>query len=198
MGREALIRADVAGISAEVKVLLESTELILRAPIGRRFPTSAITEVVVDGEMLRLRCGAEPLVLYLGERAARSWATAITTPPPTLRDKLGLAGEAQALLIGDTDDAELLAAMQNSLTADRTAATLLIACIHGPEDLRDALAALSAGPAVPIWTVYPKGKGVTFGDGEIREILRGEGLRDTKSCAVSAALTATRYQPPRS
>ncbi|MDQ1130699.1 hypothetical protein [Microbacterium sp. SORGH_AS_0888] len=198
MGREAVVQAEVAGRLVDLKALLEASELILRAPISRRIPIRDITEVVVDGDALRLRCGEEPLVLHLGERAAHSWAKAILTPPPTLRDKLGLSDGATAIMVGETDDPALLAATQDSLTSDRRTAGMIIACIHRPDDVVDALAILASGPPVPMWAVYPKGRNVAFGDSAIRDALRREGMRDTKTCAVSAVLTATRYHPGRS
>lgn len=209
MGREAVIRVEISGRSEEAKVLLEATELILRAPVSRRLPISGITDVAVDGVALRLTYEGEPIVLHLGERAARSWATAITTPPPTLRHKLGLSGAAKAMLAGapsapgehgDPDapgGPELQEATQGSLTTDRAAADMIIAHVTGPDDLRAALDLLSEGPPIPLWAVYPKGGAVAFGDAAIREALRGRGLRDTKACAVSATLTATRYVPAR-
>lgn len=197
MGREAVIRVEVSGRTEDVKALLESAELILRSPIGRRFPISGITGVAVDGAVLRLTCGGEPIVLHLGERAAASWAKAITTPPPTLRHKLGLSGAAKALLVGDPDEAELQDATQGSLTTDRAAADMIIARVTGPDDLQAALNLVSEGPPVPLWAVYPKGRAVSFGDAAIRHALRDRGLRDTKTCAVSATLTATRYDPAR-
>ena len=47
--------------------------------------------------------------------------------------------------------------------------------------------------AFSLWTIYPKGRGVAFGEREIRTVLRAAGFRDTKSCAVSGLLTTTRY-----
>jgi hypothetical protein len=72
---------------------------------------------------------------------------------------------------------------------------MLVACITGPEDLDAAEAMQARYPRLPIWAVYPKGRNVPFGDSAIRDTLRAHGFRDTKSCAVSARLTATRYNP---
>jgi hypothetical protein len=72
-------------------------------------------------------------------------------------------------------------------------AAMLIARIDGPDDLAAAMAAQADCPGLPIWAIYPKGKNQTFGDGAIRAALRAAGFRDTKSCAVSDRLTATRY-----
>ncbi|WP_109776577.1 hypothetical protein [Quadrisphaera granulorum] len=197
MTRVELTTVDGGGAEAlagEAKVLLEAAELVLRAPFRRRFATAQITDVVVDGDVLRLRCGPDEVALHLGGRAAVSWAKAIATPPPSLRQKLGLADGARPLLVGDTDDAALLEALKGTTTTDRAAADLLVACVATADDLLAALDVHADGPPVPVWVVYPKGKGVMFGDAAVREVLRGRGFRDTKTCAVSDRLTATRYQ----
>jgi hypothetical protein len=72
---------------------------------------------------------------------------------------------------------------------------MLVACITSPQDLAAAEAVQAQYPHLPIWAIYPKGRNVPFGDSAIRETLRAHGFRDTKACAVSARLTATRYNP---
>ena len=64
---------------------------------------------------------------------------------------------------------------------------LMIVCAHPGDEY------LFLSGALPLWTVYPKGKAGQFGDTAIRTALRDAGWRDTKSCAVSERLTATRY-----
>jgi hypothetical protein len=60
-------------------------------------------------------------------------------------------------------------------------------------DLEAALAVARAAPALPLWCVYGKGKHGGIGDAAIRKYLRDHGYIDSKSCAVSDNLTATRY-----
>lgn len=192
MGREALVHAEVGGEAGEVRALLESSELILRGEIRRRFPKAAMTDLRVEDDMLCFVCQGGAVRLALGARAAASWAEAIAKPPPSLRAKLGLDKGAKARLIGACDDEVLAEAIDGALAPAGEAATMLIACVNGPDDLAKALDALSAAPQMALWAIYPKGK-VTFGDTAIREALRAQGLRDTKSCAVSERLTATRY-----
>ena len=74
---------------------------------------------------------------HLGD-AAQTWYTAITTPPPSLRAKLGLDRGAKALLYGECDDPELAAALDGVLADDGAHAAMLVACITGPEDLAAA------------------------------------------------------------
>jgi hypothetical protein len=64
--------------------------------------------------------------------------------------------------------------------------------LNTPGDLANAFALAEDAPDLPLWCVYPKGKS-TVSDAVVRDYLRGRGYIDSKSCAVSARLTATRY-----
>lgn len=194
MGKEADIRADVDDTSGEVRALLERDELILRGEIRRRFPRATLQDATVADGVLSFTGAGQQVRLHLGDAAA-TWHAAITTPPPSLRAKLGLDRGAKALLHGACHDADLAAALDGVLTENGAEAAMLVACLAGPEDLAAAEALQARYPRLPIWAVYPKGRNVPFGDGAIRETLRAHGFRDTKSCAVSSRLTATRYNP---
>lgn len=193
MGREVVIHAEVGNEAGEVRVLLESQELILRGEIRRRVPKVRITGLVIEGDMLCFRHDSEHYRLALGEKMAVSWAEAITKPPPSLRAKLGLDKGGLALLYGEIDDSPLAEAISGAVTEDPDQAVLIVALINCAADLETAFALWQQTPALPIWTIYPKGKATGFGDAAVRESLRARGLRDSKSCAVSERLTATRY-----
>lgn len=193
MGREALTWAEVGSEAGDVRALLESTELVLRGDIRRKFPRLRLARVRVEGDFLRFDCDGERVALQLGSTVARRWAKAIDTPPPNLRAKLGLAEGARALRVGVFDDPELESALAGVLVDGVENADMIIACVSEAADLDAALAIHAASPALPLWVVHPKGKRVAFGDGEIRSVLRARGFRDTKSCAVSDQLTASRY-----
>lgn len=193
MGREAITRTEVGDETGEVRALLENTELILRGDVRRRFPRDLLANVHVDGEALRFTCDGETVALHLGAGVAPAWAKAIATPPPSLRAKLGLAIGARAYRVGRFEDVALDEAMAGTLVDIVADADMMTACLADPANLETALAVHAAKPAIPVWAVYPKGKGVAFGDGEIRSRLRALGFRDSKSCSVSARLTATRY-----
>lgn len=192
MGREASVRAEIGGETGEVRALLESTELILRGAIKRRYPKAELRDVSVEGETLRFTSGGETVRLHLGARVAQSWAKAIATPPPSLGAKLGL-DKGRAFVVGRFDDPVLAEALDGATVDDPANATLLIAPIDGPDDLARATALQGAHPHLALWAIYSKGRDVAFGDSAIRTALRGAGFRDTKSCAVSERLTATRY-----
>ncbi|MEJ1935117.1 hypothetical protein WDZ92_33395 [Nostoc sp. NIES-2111] len=192
MGREALVHIQVGDEAGEAKALLEAQELILRGEIRRRYAKSQMEDVRVEGPLLLFRCAGETVSLRLGEKVAAAWRVAIATPPPALRVKLGLDKGQKALVLGACDDADLADALGEARTDARAEAAMVIARIDGPEDLQAAQAVCGG---LPLWTVYPKGKAASFGDTAIRKALRDAGWRDTKSCAVSERLTATRYHP---
>lgn len=191
MGREAVISATAGEDAGEVKATLESGELILRGAFRRRWPRAALTGVRIEEGALLLTAAGEPVRLDLGALAG-AWAKALATPPPSLRSKLGL-DKGKALVIGPVTDAELSAALEDASVASLEEATLVVAVIETEADLARALAALEGRRDRPLWVVYPKGRGVVFGDGAIRTALRAAGMMDTKACAVSERLTATRY-----
>ena len=108
MGREAETVAQWQGQSAEVKALLEPSEVILRGGIRDRVPRSAITHISVDRGWLRLATDRGPLVLELGEVEASRWLKALQKPVPTLAEKLGVGAGCRAFVMGRLVDAELV------------------------------------------------------------------------------------------
>lgn len=191
MGREAVVSATAGTDAGEVKALLESAELILRGAFRRRWPRGALTGVRVEDGALVLTAAGEPVRLDLGP-LAEDWAKALATPPPSLRSKLGL-DKGNALVVGPVTDAELAAALEGVTAGSLDEAAMVVAVVATDADLAMALAALESCRDRPLWVVYPKGRGVAFGDGAIRTALRAAGMRDTKACAVSERMTATRY-----
>jgi hypothetical protein len=81
MGREAVCTCDWAGTVAEVKALLETSELILRGEIRRRVAFSEIARMCrCSADGLRFKTGGERVELCLGLPSAAKWAAAITRP----------------------------------------------------------------------------------------------------------------------
>lgn len=197
MGREALTVARIGAETASVKALLESGELILRGEIKRRYPRDSIALPGVVGDTLQFKVGDEDVALELGALEASKWLKALLTPAPSLKDKLGLAKGGEAMLVRPIDDTALCAALLDATCNDLAHASMLIAPVEGLADLESALELHARAPHLPIWVIYPKGAAATFGDAAIRSMLRERGFRDSKSCAVSDRLTATRYGLPR-
>lgn len=194
MGREAAVRASVGRESADVKALLESRELILRGALRRRWALEALAGVHIEGDALVFEAGDETVRLALGAKEAAAWLRKIETPPPSLASKLGVTAGAPAFVCGSVDDAELAAALHGATTTDAKAATQLVAVVMNEAELAAALRQFARLPAARhAWLVYPKGKAANPGDTAIRAAWRAAGFNDTKSCAVSERLTATRY-----
>lgn len=192
MGREAQARVTFRGTTAEARLLLEGTELILRGGHKAKLPRDGIAGVSADTDGLRLSAAGETLHAALPEAEAARWAKALTTPPPSLASKLGVGPDKPALVLGSVDVAVLALALAGATTFDAGAASVVLATIGSAEDLdRARVAAEACGLA--LWCVYPKGKAVNFGDAAIRTSMRAAGWIDTKVSAVSERLTATRY-----
>jgi hypothetical protein len=182
-GREALCQCKWGGEAGAVKALLETNEIILSGELKRRAPLSAVAVVRADGDVLRLQIDGE----------AALWARKLTTPPPTLAEKLGLAGVAAALVIGKASGV-LAEALTGATTEPPDRARMLLAVASDAAELQTAVAAhggLKAG--APMWIVHGNGKGCAFNDNTVRAALRAQGFIDTTICAVSAELSATRY-----
>jgi len=230
MGRETtapVTITDAAGRTLEsaddVHVLLESTELILRGPLRRRYALGELQEVSATADLLRVRAADEWIEIELPPAVARRWAEKILTPPPTLAEKLGLSAHNPPHLIGHVTDPELhLAITDVAATPTRptsasphsdpgtrggdavgrgpdVSSLIAIAEVDDERDLDSALEELP--PGASLWLVHRKGRGAWIGDGAIRQIMRSRGFVDTKVAAVSSARTATRYverraQPP--
>ena len=192
MGREAEAEAEFAGASGTVRVLLESSELILRGALKARISRDSIQGFHADGVDLVLQTAKGPLRLTLGEAEAARWILALAKPPPSLAEKLGLRANRPVHLLAPLSDAALIAAVSPFLSPPETAACLLA-------ELPDAASffatqpQLKLWPALPFWGVTVKGKASAFTENALRDLLRADGYIDVKSCAVSARWSATRY-----
>ncbi len=193
MGREAICRIRWQGESAEAKVLLEATELILRGGLRARIARTDISAVAVAGADLCLGIGGQTLTLELGARLAESWRTALNKRPPSLAQKLGVGPVARVFVASPLSDPTLVGALTGVRAEAVGDAALLLAEIHAPADLAKALALAQSQPQLPIWCVAGKGAASPLRDADIRAAMRSAGFIDTKSCAVSDRLTATRY-----
>lgn len=193
MGRVANCQCRAGLESASAKALLESTELILRGAIKRRYALASIAQVQVQGADLRFQAGGESVTLELGADEAAAWARKLLKPPPSLAAKLGVGPGQAVYVFGSVQDPALTTALQGAVTGDAAQARQWLAVLLKPSDLQDLLLALQANPAAAVWAVYTKGPAATPGDAAVREALRSAGYRDNKTSAVSATLTATRY-----
>ncbi len=202
MGREASCTARVGTETEEVTALLESTTVVLRGAIKRKWEIAALQKLRVEGEELRFEIGDEVVALALGEKEAGKWLTKLQTPPPTLAAKLGVSAENPALLIGPTIgslDPALAEALAGGITTNLREARMLVAVLSKPSEIERMAEFHADMICKTVWVVHPKGPGASPSDAEVRTAMRGWGYVDNKTSAVSDALTATRYvrsEPP--
>lgn len=196
MGREALCNARVGNETAEVTALLESTTVVLRGALKRKWAIAALQNLRVAGEDLLFDVDGEAVTLALGEKEAGKWLTKLQTPPPTLAAKLGVSPDNPALLIGPTVgtlDPALAEALSHGLTGNLKEARMLVAVISKPGELERMADFHATMLCKTVWVVHQKGRDAFPSDAEIRMELRGRGYVDNKTSAVSDTLTATRY-----
>lgn len=196
MGREASCTARVGTDNAEVTALLESTTVVLRGAIKRKWPIAALQQLRVEGASLCFDAEGEAVALALGEPEAGRWLKKLQTPPPTLAAKLGVSAENPALLIGPTVgtlDPALAEALSQGLTGNVKAARMLVAVISKPAELERLAEFHATMICKTVWVVHGKGPGAFPSEGEVRMAMRGWGYVDNKTSAVSDTLTATRY-----
>lgn len=200
MGREASCTARVgtpqATESADVAALLESTHVVLRGALKRKWAIAALQNLRVAGEELLFDVDGEAVALALGEKEAGKWLTKLQTPPPTLAAKLGVSPDNPALLIGPTVgtlDPALAEALSHGLTGNLKEARMLVAVISKPGELERMADFHATMLCKTVWVVHQKGRDAFPSDAEIRMELRSRGYVDNKTSAVSDTLTATRY-----
>jgi hypothetical protein len=193
MGRECTCQCEWAGTVAEVKALLETTEMVLRGGIRRRIPFSGIKQMRVKGETLRFTIEGEAVALTLGVQTAEAWVKAIRNPP-SLAKKLGIAEGTAVRVLGEVLDEALEEALRG-VDRVKTGGELIVACVEAPEALQKAL--MTAGGGAPIWIVYRKGPGQVVNEAAVRAAGLSMGLVDTKVAAVSAVFTAMRFNQRR-
>ncbi len=198
MGREAICECTIVGTTAEVKALLESDELILRGNIRMRAPLHTLRDVRVESESLCFNLDKHPIQLRLGAAAAKSWAKKIKSPPPSLADKLGIAGKT-VRTIGPISDRALDSAINSAARISARNPDLILSYVDTSESLAATLreAKTQLARSIPIWLVYRKGAGHALNESAIRTCLRAQGLMDTKVASVSAELTALRFSRPK-
>jgi hypothetical protein len=195
MGRESECVCECNGKRAVVKALIEPPDLILRGEMRRRLPISEMKHIRADTDRLLFAFQGERFALGLGNARALKWVKALTTPPPTLANKLGVSEDTVVRIIGRVDDDALEAALATAKSVSEKNADIIIARVNSPGDLARALrtAADHLAARIPVWFIYPKGKGHALSEADVRSAALAAGIVDTKVAAVSPVLTALRF-----
>ena len=192
MGRESRCPVCHDGERAEARALLETDELIVRAPFRLGVPRREITSARAEGATLIVEWRGGSVELELGEREAQRWANEIVHPR-TLADKLGVKAGQRLLLVGALDYAELVGA---GTRVEQGPADVVFVAIDAAADL-DRIASLRgeiAGDGA-IWTVRRKGQS------DVTEAMviaagRAAGLTDIKIARISDSHTGMKFVIP--
>lgn len=196
MGREAVAQANWQGQSGWVTALLEGDALILRGDVRLKLPRTAISAWRVAGPDLVLSTAEGLLTLTLGEEEAVAWDRHLAKPRPGLREKLGLTQTKRAFVLSPVTDEltdELLAeALAGHMAETAGDAHFLLAILRDEAGLVAAIAAAVHHDG-HLWAIHEKGRHPALPESTIRTALRAAGFVDSKACAVSDTLSATRY-----
>lgn len=190
MGREASCSITFGGQCGTAKLLLESSEIILRGDLRAKIARADIQGFAAAGDDLVIQTASGPLRATLGATEAALWVKALAKPVPTLVQKLGIKTDTALLVIGPLTDSGLIAALSGHDQAAKPG--LLLAELPDQTAFDAALAQCQAHPDAAFWGVTRKAKSA-FPDAALRARMRAAGYVDSKSCAVSDAFTATRY-----
>jgi hypothetical protein len=201
MGQEATVRVRYGDQASEGKALLETNEIIFRGGDFRlKIPLASITDLVEDGDDLRVEFPDGTAHFELGAKAAAKWAGLIRNPKGLL-DKLGVKDGASTTVLGVIDPSFLTqlsskaAAVADSLTPGNDFVFYEADEVDDLVRLEELKQGIKANGA--IWVVSPKGKAARIRDVDVMAAAREAGLVDTKVVSFSATHTALKLVIPK-
>lgn len=192
MGRETQCHISFQGQEGQGKIRLESQELNLRGDIRARIGRGLVSAMECDGDDLVVTTAQGQVRATMGAKEAALWVKAFARPLPSLAEKLGLGPDRPARVLGPLTDPDLIAALTG---CHSLSSVLILAELPDQAAMDKALAVLAQTPGATFWGVTVKGTATGFSDAALRARMRAAGYIDTKSCAVSARHSATRYSP---
>jgi len=199
MGQEVTCKLRLGDRLTQGKALLETDELIFRAPDLRlKIPFRQMSSIEANDGWLRVNFPDGPAAFALGDYASK-WAAKIRNPK-SLIDKLGVKADSRVALLHVTDQdfrRDLEARTRHIASAKALKDSDVI--FFGAEQ-REELSQLrglqkSIKPEGCIWVVYPKGqKQITEND--VLAAGKQAGLVDVKVARFSATHTALKFVIP--
>ena len=197
MGNEAKCIVDYDGESAEAKVLLETDEIIVRAPFRLKVPFGEMKKIDADDDRLLVRWSSHQLSLPIG-REARKWAEKIRNPKP-LAEKLGVKAGLKITIVGKLDKKfidELQQRGADVSTRTRRESDIIFLAIESRKQL-DRLVGIRASLAADgaIWVIRPRGSDA-ISERDVMAAAKGSGLVDVKVARFSATHTAEKFVIP--
>ena len=187
------------GGAAAVTLHLEAAGLQISGERRARVPRSAWTHVEAADGVVSFEADGHTYRFELGA-AAPAWATALTTPPPSLAEKLGVSHGVDGG--GARRPAAARARTRRSSDAARVPpweAEVVVVVVRSDGELESLPVWFrECGIGSHVWVVHGKGRESTApGDNAVRTVMRSAGWRDTKVSAVGDAWSATRYSPAK-
>ncbi len=198
MGSETRCTVRHGRTTADVKVLLESAEILVRGELKLAIPFRSMTDVRVRDGRLTIVWPEGTTVFELGPAAAK-WAEKIRNPK-RLIDKLGVKPGQRVSVTGidDADFLEQLAERAPGASVGRIAKHSA-AVFLGVETVADLARIAKAADLIArdgmIWVVWPKGRPALKED-HVRAASLRAGLVDVKVAAFSATLSALKLVIP--
>lgn len=186
------------GRAASVTLHLEAAGLQISGERRARVRRSAWSHVEASDGVVSFEAEGETYRFELGA-AAPTWATALTTPPPSLAEKLGVTNGETVAVRGELPLTELDDALAGAARLPPWEADVVLVVVRSDAEL-EALPVWfrECGIASHVWIVHGKGRASTApGDNAVRGVLRAAGWRDTKVSAVGDDWSATRYSPAK-
>ena len=186
------------GGAAAVTLHLEAAGLQISGERRARVPRSAWTHVEAADGVVSFEADGCTYRFELGA-AAPAWATALTTPPPSLAEKLGVSHESTVAVRGDLPLPELHEALSDAARVPPWEAEVVVVVVRSDGELESLPVWFrECGIGSHVWVVHGKGRESTApGDNAVRTVMRSAGWRDTKVSAVGDAWSATRYSPAK-
>lgn len=190
MGLETKTLIHTEDLCFEINAFLESRELIIRGPLKLRIAFEEMKNPRIDGDDLVFEFQNDNFRLELG-KDAKKWHDRILAPPKPLSDKLGIKAKTNVHSLSEISSNNLQTAIAANLSNLESADLLIAQTIHF-QDLVKTLE-MNSERKLPIWIVNKKGKNSPFGENAIREIMRENGYKDNKTCAIDDVWSVTRY-----
>ena len=197
MGLETTCLVSIGKQSCDSKVLLETTEIVIRGELRRKILFTDIKELTFDDKGLTLVLAEGPVVLNIGS-AAEKWAKKILAPPRRI-DKLGVKFGFEVAILGKQEQLlkkeiiEIGGIIASTNRRDLDQVYLILESKSALKMVAEAKAKMKPGGAV--WIVYPRGV-TQITESDVLQAGRAAELKDVKVISFSETQTALKFVIP--
>ncbi len=199
MGAELTTKVKIGSKFFKAKVLLETSEIIIRGEVRMKIPFGAMRSLLVKNGELVFFFDGKSIQILLGEKATK-WLDKIKNPKSVI-DKLGVKSDSKVSVINIADQkflSELKKKTKDILIGKAVSESDFIFYeANRPKEV-EKLSSLKKFLKLNggIWVVSLKGKSATMKDVEVMAIGKKCGLVDTKVVGFSETHTALKFVIP--